>query len=109
MALILQRTPQSPLLGRLHLSTDLSNVKTIIVVMMENRSFDHMLGYLSLPPWSRANVDGLNDDPAWLATNANPHNGTSSPPFHLTRPNHPLPGDPLHDRAHIAQQLGNPQ
>ena len=26
----------------------LDPIKTIVVVMMENRSFDHMLGYLSL-------------------------------------------------------------
>lgn len=85
---------------------DLSKIKTVIIVMMENRSFDHMLGYLSLPPWNRLDVDGLRNDPAWLVTYANSHNGTSYQPFHLTRPNQPLPGDPPHDRTRIAQQIG---
>ena len=44
----------------------LDPIKTIVVVMMENRSFDHMLGYLSLPPFNRTEVDGLKADPAWL-------------------------------------------
>jgi phospholipase C len=41
----------------------LTNIDHIIVLMMENRSFDHMLGYLSLPPalggLGRTDVDGL--------------------------------------------------
>jgi phospholipase C len=28
--------------------TDLAQIDTIVVVMMENRSFDHLTGYLSL-------------------------------------------------------------
>ncbi|HET6248460.1 MAG TPA: alkaline phosphatase family protein [Tepidisphaeraceae bacterium] len=88
--------------------TDLANIKTVIIVMMENRSFDHMLGYLSLPPWSRGNVDGLRTDPAWLAQFANVHDGKGYQPFHLSRPNQPLPGDPPHDRADIATQLDGP-
>jgi phospholipase C len=41
----------------------LFQIDHIIVLMMENRSFDHMLGYLSLPPElggrGRTDVDGL--------------------------------------------------
>ena len=41
----------------------LQRVDHIVVLMMENRSFDHMLGYLSLPPErdgaGRDDVDGL--------------------------------------------------
>ncbi len=41
----------------------LANIDHIIVLTMENRSFDHMLGYLSLPyengGMNRADVDGL--------------------------------------------------
>ena len=39
----------------------LRQVKRIVVLMMENRSFDHMLGYLSLPetPRRMGNVRGL--------------------------------------------------
>src|SRR5512142_1093565 len=41
----------------------LDQIDHIVVVMLENRSFDHMLGYLSLPAAlggrGRADVDGL--------------------------------------------------
>ena len=41
----------------------LANIDHIVVLTMENRSFDHMLGYLSLPPekggLGRTDVDGL--------------------------------------------------
>ena len=41
----------------------LSSIDHIVVLMMENRSFDHMLGYLSLPVsqggMGRADIDGL--------------------------------------------------
>lgn len=41
----------------------LQAIDHIVVVMLENRSFDHMLGYLSLPPElggaGRSDVDGL--------------------------------------------------
>ena len=45
----------------------LANIDHIIVLMMENRSFDQMLGYLSLPPGDkggagRTDVDGLKGD-----------------------------------------------
>ena len=73
--------------------TDLGNIDTIIVVIMENRSFDHMLGYLSLPDYGRTNVEGLKPG------------GTG---FHLPDPRAPLPGDPLHERPNITTQLGNP-
>ena len=46
-------TPQPPLDPGL-----LSNIDHIVVLMMENRSFDHMLGYLS-KHGRRADVDGL--------------------------------------------------
>ena len=49
------------------MALDLSKIKTIVVVMLENRSFDHMLGYLSLPPFNQSEVDGLSNNPDWLA------------------------------------------
>lgn len=44
----------------------LANIDHFVYLMLENRSFDHMLGYLSLPdtPNSIA-LDGLTNDPAW--------------------------------------------
>src|SRR6185295_8716201 len=38
----------------------LANIDHIVVLMMENRSFDHMLGYLS-KDGGRVDVDGLRD------------------------------------------------
>src|SRR5438445_13742550 len=38
----------------------LDQIRTIVVVIMENRSFDHVLGYLCLPQHGgRTDVDGL--------------------------------------------------
>ncbi|HEU5030102.1 MAG TPA: alkaline phosphatase family protein [Spirillospora sp.] len=60
----------------------LSNIHHIVVLMMENRSFDHMLGYLSLPVAGggagRSDVDGLKGG------ESNPFNGQDFPSFPLT-------------------------
>ena len=44
----------------------LENIDHVIVLLQENRSFDHMLGYLSLPPekggMGRNDIDGLKGD-----------------------------------------------
>src|SRR3954466_6811 len=38
----------------------LANIQTIVLVMMENRSFDHLLGWMSLPDYSkRSGIEGL--------------------------------------------------
>ncbi len=37
---------------------NLDAIETIIILMFENRSFDHLMGYLSLPPYNRS-VEGL--------------------------------------------------
>jgi phospholipase C len=37
-----------------------AGIDTIVLVMMENRSFDHLLGWMSLPPYgNRTDIDGL--------------------------------------------------
>jgi phospholipase C len=41
------------------MSLGLDNLKHIVVLMMENRSFDHMLGFAKSPAWP---IDGLNGD-----------------------------------------------
>ena len=53
----------------------LADIDTIIVVIMENRSFDHVLGYLSLAGPNQMPVEGLRDDPAWVDAHANVHQG----------------------------------
>jgi len=83
-------------------------VKTIVILMQENRSFDHMLGYRSLPPWNRPAVDGLQADPAWQQRYGNPGAGGTYLASRLPDPSVVLPGDPVHDRPAIAVQLGTP-
>jgi phospholipase C len=60
----------------------LANIDHIVVLMMENRSFDHMLGYLSLPVAQggagRTDIDGLKSG------EVNFFNGRPFPSFPLT-------------------------
>src|SRR5689334_18780306 len=85
----------------------LDNIRTIVVVLMENRSFDHMLGYRSLPPSNTA-LDGLKQDPAWQKQFLNVDvGGEESVPFLNNNP-YSLPPkfDPPHQRDNVAAQLG---
>jgi hypothetical protein len=63
-------------------SGNLANIDHIVVLTMENRSFDHMLGYLSLPVdqggMGRSDVDGLKGG------ESNLFNGKPCPSFPLT-------------------------
>ena len=79
--------------------TNLSQFDTILIVMMENRSFDHLLGYLSLPAYGRKDVDGLK--PAM----SNTFNGKKYPVYHLPSAESKLPADPPHERSYITTQL----
>jgi len=82
-----------------------TGIEHVIIVMMENRSFDHMLGYLNLPPWNvqRPAVDGVSTDPAWIHRFTNMLDGRPFPPFAFTERRI---DDPPHTRATIATQLG---
>jgi phospholipase C len=86
---------------------DLSKINNVVIVMLENRSFDHMLGYLSLPPFNRSEVDGLRSDRKWLKKFSNVDGGQSYQPFRATEC-HSLPKkfDPPHERVDIAAHLG---
>ena len=92
------------------MANKLDQIKTIVVVMMENRSFDHMLGYLSLPSVNRTDVDGLSTDPAWLAQFTNNDRGQSYHPF-LNPDPYDMPDefDPPHERPNMALNLGTLQ
>jgi phospholipase C len=85
---------------------DLDKIKNVVIVMMENRSFDHMLGYLSLPPFNRADVAGQSLDPAWLSQFTNFDAGQASQPFLSTNP-YTMPNsfDPPHERPNVAAQI----
>jgi phospholipase C len=83
----------------------LKDIETIVIVILENRSFDHMLGYLSLaaasPPMP---VEGFRDDPAWMAARANSFAGTSFP-IHRIGAGLQTIDDPPHEEATIAIQI----
>jgi len=86
----------------------LTDIETIVVVILENRSFDHMLGYLSLasanPPMA---VEGLRDDPAWRRAHANSYQGTAYP-IHPLGPAVQEIDDPPHEQVTIAGQINTP-
>ena len=81
-----------------HLLGNLAHIEHIVVLMMENRSFDHMLGYLSLEG-GRADIDGLR------ASHANVHAGISYPVHHLQRAALDPRQDPSHTGESVARQL----
>lgn len=89
---------------------DLSKIKNLVIVMMENRSFDHVLGYQSLPPFNRREVEGLSTDAAWLARFTNLDQGLAYQPFLSTNP-YTMPDDfdPPHERPNMALNLGTLQ
>ncbi len=83
----------------------LLDIETIIIAIMENRSFDHMLGYLSLD--ASLPVDGLHPDQAWQDSYINDYAGK---PYKLHRidPVSAPCSDPQHDRQSIAIQINTP-
>jgi len=79
---------------------NINQIQTIIVLMFENRSFDHLLGYLGLPPHNK-DVEGLQKIPGFT----NEYSGFQFPIFHLGNPDQPLPDDPPHERPDIGTQI----
>jgi phospholipase C len=78
--------------------TSLDKVEHIVVLMLENRSFDHMLGYLSLEG-GRPEVDGLQAD------FANVHDERSYPIHHLDST--AITDDPDHSGDAVDLQRGD--
>ena len=79
------------------------DIGTIVVGIMENRSFDHVLGHLSL---EGRDVEGLRADPGWQQSIASSYNGAWFPPFRMPSPYDALDADPPHGRNEIEKQLG---
>ena len=81
----------------------LANIDHIVVLMQENRSFDHMLGYLSLPyeqgGMNRKDVDGLKGG------ELNSFNGRIIPSFRLAAGDTIFSPGPRIDAAHTAVQI----
>ena len=74
-------------------------IETIVLVMMENRSFDHMLGHLSYEGINK-DVDGLKKP---LKQYQNIYQGTPIPPFKMR--DGTLPADPPHEYDAVDTQL----
>ena len=94
--------PSDPAVDRL------AQIDHIVVLMLENRSFDHMLGYLSLPEAlggkGRTDVDGLRGPDA----NYNEHAGQRYPIHHLDRTAFDGEAeDPDHSGGSVDEQLAN--
>jgi phospholipase C len=73
--------------------------KHLVVLMLENRSFDHMLGFLKSPAYD---IDGL------TGTETNPSAVTGAPPVTVTpdaQTVHDLNPDPGHDFINVNIQL----
>ena len=77
---------------------NLDKIEHIVVLMLENRSFDHMLGYLSLEA-GRPDVDGLKTGMS------NTYRGKKYPIRHLQRTALTKPEDPCHGGACTAEQV----
>ena len=79
-------------------AANLEKVDHVVVLMLENRSFDHMLGYLSLTG-GRPEIDGLRPGLA------NQHQGRTYPVHHLATT--ALEMDPDHSASAIDQQVAD--
>jgi phospholipase C len=77
---------------------NLAKIDHIVVLMMENRSFDHMLGYLTLED-GRTDVDGLTKGMANSLGNKTYH------PRHLDETAFKKIQDPCHSGGCVADQL----
>lgn len=77
-------------------ATNLEKIDHVVVVMLENRSFDHMLGYLSLSG-RRPEIDGLRPGLA------NQYHGRAYPVHHLAAM--AVQMDPDHSAAAIDRQI----
>jgi phospholipase C len=96
------RTPDAPS-GFVQIDLDdsvaaLDEIEHIVVLMLENRSFDHMLGYLSLEPGG-PDVDGLQ------AGMANEYAGRSYPIFKLEKTAFTKVQDPCHSGECVDRQV----
>ena len=83
---------------------DLAKVDHIVVVMMENRSFDHLLGYLSRDG-GRTDIEGLEPAEIAVPTQFNYYNGHYYYPTHLTDPQ--ILDSPHHSHENVKAQLAD--
>jgi phospholipase C len=78
-------------------------ISTVIIVIMENRSFDHLLGHLRYSG-NRLDVDGVVGSNLGVPSYLNPANGQGYSPF-LINQSGVLPGDLPHGLQDVKKQL----
>ena len=93
--------------------TNLDHIETIVILMMENRSFDHLLGALSLPEYGgRADIDGLTGRVDGDGFIKNPmyrnYDSTAYSPYYpyIRREDGDMPVDLPHSRKATLEQFG---
>ena len=87
----------------------LADVDTFVIVMLENRSFDHACGYLSLPGTNKPMpVEGLQANTAWLRKLDNDDLDGTPIPIHLLDPTVQNITDPPHEDVNINVQINTP-
>jgi len=86
----------------------LQNIDHFIIVLMENRSFDHVLGYLSLPDANfPPGLNGIRADAGWQDQYINECDGKAYPLHALTSTVQNI-YDPPHDSPYIKTQIQSP-
>jgi phospholipase C len=87
----------------------LQDIDHIVFVMLENRSFDHMLGYLSLDETPNPiGVDGLKSDRAWRRSWANSGDGIAYEVNRIGPGRKQKIKDPPHGSNAVKQQIETP-
>ena len=84
----------------------LDQIQTVVIVMMENRSFDHVLGHLSMARFGNRKDVARLVDPETNLDYTNFLDGEGYQPFELE--DGPLLHDLPHSRNLVATQLGTP-
>lgn len=87
----------------------LSDIDTFVIVMLENRSFDHVCGYLSLPDADPPmDVEGLSPDQAWQDKYRNSDIDGTPISIHRLDPGFQNMIDPPHEDTNIKIQIETP-
>ena len=86
----------------------MNKINHFIVLVLENRSFDHMLGYLSLDETEHPlPVDGLRSDQAWKDSTANCTRDGTPHPMHPISASEKI-SDPPHGHERVPDQINTP-
>lgn len=97
-------SPAATLASSVNATSNLQKIDHIVILMMENRSFDQMLGYLSLVG-GRTDVDGLKGGERNTYRRSASSTPIAVPVHHLSSTSMPPGQDPCHTGTCVDQQL----